>query len=68
MAELQGHQNPPANAGDIRDTGLIPGWGRSPWRRKWQPTPVFSLGESHGQRNLEGYTWGLKESDTTEVT
>ena len=27
-----------------------------PWRRKWQPTPVFLPGESHGQRRLEGYT------------
>ena len=39
----------------------------SPWRRKWQPTPVFLPGESHRQRNLEGYSpWGCKESDTTE--
>ena len=30
-----------------------------PWRRKWQPTPVFLPGESHGQRSLVGYTpWG----------
>ena len=37
------------------------------WRRKWQPTPVFLLGKSHGQRSLEGYSpWGQKESDTTE--
>jgi len=29
------------------------------WRRKWQPTPVFLPGESHGQRSLAGYgTWG----------
>ena len=36
-------------------------------RRKWQPTPVFLPGESHGQRNLVGYRpWGCKESDTTE--
>ena len=35
------------------------------WRRKWQPTPVFLPGESHGQRNLAGYSlWGHKESDT----
>ena len=35
-----------------------------PWRRKWQPTPVFLPGESHGQRNLEGYSpWGRTESD-----
>ena len=38
-----------------------------PWRRKWQPTPVFLPGESHGQRSLVGYSpWGRKESDTTE--
>ena len=30
-------------------------------RRKWQPTPVFLLGESHGQRSLVGYSpWGCK--------
>ena len=27
-----------------------------PWRRKWQPTPVFLPGESHGERNLVGYS------------
>ena len=38
-----------------------------PWRRKWQPTPVFLLGKSHGQRSLAGYSpWGRKESDKTE--
>ena len=37
-----------------------------PWRRKWQPTPVFLPGESHVQRSLVGYSpWGHKESDTT---
>ena len=37
------------------------------WRRKWQPTPVFSPGEFHGQRSLVGYSpWGQKESYTTE--
>ena len=31
------------------------------WRRKWQPTPVFFPGKSHGQRSLEGYSpWGHK--------
>ena len=31
------------------------------WRRKWQPTPVYLPGESHGQRSLEGYSpWGYK--------
>ena len=38
-----------------------------PWRRKWQPTPVVSPGESQGQRSLVGYSpWGRKELDTTE--
>ena len=37
------------------------------WRRKWQPTPVFLPGKSHGQRSLAGYCpWGCKESDTAE--
>ena len=46
-----------------------------PWVRKipqrwaWQPTPVFLPGESHGEWSLAGYSpWGLKESDTIEVT
>ena len=44
-----------------RDTDLIPGLGRSPWRRECLPTPVFLPGESHGQRGLEGYSpWGRK--------
>ena len=38
-----------------------------PWRRKWQPTPVFLPGESHGQRSLEGSgQWRQKELDMTE--
>ena len=41
--------------------------GKIPWRRKWQPTPVFLPGESHGQRSLVGYSpWGRKVLDTTE--
>ena len=40
-------KNPPANAGDLRDKGSIPGSERSSRR---QPTPVFLPGESHGQR------------------
>ena len=40
-----------------------------PWRRKWQPTPVFLPGKFHGQRSLVGYSpWGHQESDTTEAT
>ena len=38
-----------------------------PWRRAWQPTPVFLPEESHGQRSLAGYRlWGRKESDMTQ--
>ena len=37
-------KKPPANAGDVRDAGSIPGSGEIPWRRKWQPTPVFLPG------------------------
>ena len=42
-------------------------WVRKiPWRRKWQPTPVFLPREPHGRRSLVGYSpWGRKESDTT---
>ena len=39
-------KNPPLDAGDIRDAGLIPGSGRSPGGRVWQPTPGFLPGES----------------------
>ena len=39
------------------------------WRRKWQATPVFLPGKSHGWRSLEGYSsWGSKESDMTDFT
>ena len=43
-------------------------WVRKmPWRRKWQPTPIFLPRESHGWRRLVGYSpRGHKESDTTE--
>ena len=38
-----------------------------PWRRKWQPIPVFLHGKSHGQRSLVGYSpKDREESDTTE--
>ena len=47
------------NEGDL---GSIPGFdpwvGKIPWRRAWQPTPVFLPGESHGQRRLAGYCPG----------
>ena len=47
------------NAGDL---GLIPGLGRSPWRREWLPIPVFWPGGFHGLYS----PWGHKELDTTD--
>ena len=42
--------------------------GKIPWRRTWQPTPIFLPRESGGQRSLAGYSpHGCKESDTTEA-
>ena len=45
-------------------------WVRKiPWRRKWQPAPVFLLEKSHGQQTLVGYSpMGSKELDMTKVT
>ena len=36
--------------------GFDPWSGKIPWRREWQPTPVFLSGQSHGQRSLAGYS------------
>ena len=59
-------QNPPANLGDARDAGSIPGSGKSPGVGSGNP-PVFLPGKFHEQRKLAGYSqWGHKESDTTE--
>ena len=52
------------NAGDLAST---PGFGKIPCRRKWQPTPVFLPGTSHGQRSLVDYRpYSREESDTTD--
>ena len=39
------------------------GW-QDPWRRAWQPTPVFLPGESHGQRSLAATVHGIKKNQT----
>ena len=59
-------KNLPANAEDARDSS----WdGKIPWRRKWQPTPIFLPGKFHGQRSLVGCSpRGHRESDSTEYT
>ena len=50
-----------------RRPGFVSWVRKIPWRREWQPTPVFLPGEFQGQRILVGYSpWGHKESDMTE--
>ena len=50
-----------------RRCGFDPWVGKVSYRRKWQPTPVFSPVKSHGQRRLAGYSPKCrKELDTTE--
>ena len=62
-------KNLPANAGDIRDVGLTPGWGRSPGGGHGNPLQYSCLKNPQGQRSLVGYSpWGPKESDTPEHT
>ena len=49
-------KNLPANAGDYERSGFDPWVRKIPWRRAWQPIPVFLLGESHGQKSLVAYS------------
>ena len=59
-------RNPPPNAGDAGDRGLIPGLGRSPEGGNGNPQQ-YSYLENHEQRSLVGYSpLGCKKSDTTE--
>ena len=54
---------------EMKGRGFDPWVRKIPWRRAWQPTPVFLPGESSGQRRLASYSsWGHKESDATEAT
>ena len=50
-----------------RRCGFDPWVGKIPWRRAWQPTPVFLSGESHGQRSLVGYSPWSHKPDTTKA-
>ena len=60
-------KNPLANTRGIRDTGSIPGSGRSPRGGHGNPLQYSCLENPHGQRSLEGYSpWDHKESDTVE--
>ena len=56
-----------APAYNVGDQGSYPWVRKISWRSKWQPTPVFLPGKSHGWRSLVGPSpWGRKESDMTE--
>ena len=56
-------KNPPA----MQETWVWSLHQEDPLERKWQPTPVFLPGKSHGQRSLVSHSpWGCKELDTTE--
>ena len=50
------------SVGVAGDLGVIPGSGKIPWRRKWQPTPILLPGESHGQRSLQATVHGVAKS------
>ena len=51
----------------MQETRFDPWVGKIPWRRKWQPIPIFLPGEFHRQRSLVGCSpWGHKESDRIE--
>ena len=58
-------KNPPANAGNLRHVGLIPGSRTPPEGRHGNPLQYSYLGEFHGQRSLASHSpQGCKESDT----
>ena len=60
-------KNVPANAGDVRDLGLIPGSERSFGGGHGNLLQYSCLEKSHGQRSPAGYSpWSCKESDMTE--
>ena len=60
-------KNPPANAGDVREVGSIPGSGRSPGGGHGNPLQYSCLENLLGQRSLAGYNpWGHKELETTK--
>ena len=62
-------KNPPANAGNIRDAGLIPESGRYPGEGNGNPLQYSCLENSMNRGAWAGYSpWGHKESDMTGMT
>ena len=59
----------PINAGDTRDTGSIPGLGRSPGEGNGNPLQYSCLENPMDKRRLVGYSpWGCKELDKIKHT
>ena len=62
-------KNPPASAGEVRDSGSIPGSGRSPGGGQGNPLQYSGLENPPRQMSLASYSpQGQKKSDVTEVT
>ena len=61
-------KNPPANAGDIREPGLIPGSGRSPGGGHGNPLQYSCLENPMDRGAWRTIVCGVAESDTTEAT
>ena len=62
-------KNPPANAGDVKDSGSIPELGRSPGGGHGNPLQYFRLENSMDRGVWQATVHGVaKESDTTEAT
>ena len=60
-------KNPPTNAGDARDTGSVPGWGRSSGEGNGKPLQYSCLKSLTEQRTLVDYSpWDCKELDMIE--
>ena len=61
LPDGSGGKEPTCKARSHKKHGFDPWVGKTPWRRKWQPSVVFLPGESHGQRSLVGYSpWGQR--------
>ena len=57
-------KNLPAQYRRQKRCQFSPWVGKIPWRRKWQPTLVFSPRKSHGQRSLVATVHGVTKSQT----